>query len=1842
MAIFEQVSNFNRKSNYSGVQFGADAPLLETELNELQDIQNEARAEIVRETIHSGFTKLPTVSSTYKGANRIKLEGDGTAFVNGWEVKIPDGTIIPLEAPPTFGTRDDLVFLEVWKESVTGTDDIHEWGNEEAELITNNITDIRIGSETSRRMQLKWRLRAVSGVIANEMMEYFTYPIKSSKGTIPQAQGGLVSPVNYPLGDLHTDPVHTYGAFYNYKKRTSTVMEGKSGLYTDDVGLYIAGDGTALSKSTLATVDGYVYAIPMYCVSRRNSDGYRNDNPNGADLAREVSIIANGGFNDATSWTVTNGSVLTARASLASILTTSGTTNLPGIYTDVTSKMDEGDKIYIRTKVRTKSATAQSINLRLVNRLTDGTFGTSAQADTQASPVANTWYDLSGIVTTPDPETALLARIETQFATYTLANASTIMEVKDFLAVNLSKSYPVGSVPDDATFTAFVNSFPNSFIDALTSNPRGYVADWIEANDILHLAHKVSMSGFSYQRLLDDTFNSLVNGTLNSREKDQTKHERFNLAKAPVQADFRLVPKHVKLKDNTEAFFTNLLGIPTAEKMTVSVGEGTSIDTDNGIQLSTTYSYFNGMPFVQDPAKYYIVLAEIYSASGASDLALKITGDTSYYRGTPVNSGERKFTYQKVDSTKTVESIGLYCAGVTTSTIDQLRVYEISQAVYNMIDLDVGYIGDDLRDKFPHVDSHSALAVNYFGGKESANVIINSVNNPLYAGLKFIDDKECLVLTGDSSLVNYYFKGFEANTQYVFTVEARRVSELDAGYFIIEYTTGDPQIIKPETTSWTRLRAITDPTRTPEKVSLAYANATTSYFDVNTMKLEKLTVSTPKELNIPYGRSLVPDDYVSGESSLRLDALQTSKIVSDAQMADVVGEIVYPNYANRQPHLTVTQATTGVWSAGDTITIKQLSRIISGVIDSDTKLAKVSRDYIWGASNYEVYLDDISKLAYGDTIVFYDTETNEISKNLTVLEVNHTYNTVTLDNSVKDGYGVAWNLLATRHIAIENTASTSSPTMTATGLVGTWTGLGGTKATFTIRTPPTTTSSPIEMFYSLSNQSGLGIDKVPSRVIRAKVNGHNLVKSDTGKAITRSGFKGKLVGDIDFIPHIAKSYLSASTATITSGTEISSADYGNLALKDSMIVDTYTQTNTLMSQMVFKVNVISTLENRFGIGIYSGCSTQARKIAVAKSLITKLKWIWEGNASGPSGYGVTLFKYNIAGATWSTVGSHSDTAYTKIEYSTTDVTNADLIDSNGFAYFMVKAEASNGTVYSYLGSNFAELELETSHAESGYDVYVPEDAYPKLVDHPSLFSESDNLLPPFTDARWSLHGYSKAITPNELVLTATTSNQTSYVHVLCEPNTPFTLDAEHNGLMILKFYSATGSYLAEYATEAGGTSTGMSPVNAYTARVDFLSPSIGTFYFKNARLTMGRKSQEFKPYSKIVKRVKNLDFRGKRFNDLLLNPNKSFEGWSSTQLPLATTFSYESAQTNLDGLSAIDGILATTATSVVGEYAQMMYEFDLSHLGMSHAELVNMFTNFQLSLFGFGYGDNAGARTYSINTRYWKQSTNAWSSALGSHTSTTPTEIGYMTGGGDCISRDLKMRFLVYTTYTGTATNPATINMDYINLKLNFKALADYAPANVIKIRPDTKEFKLEYPIENLRHGNGGTVELIYDYTPFQGQETGEYLDIMNVVLNPYKGFTTANGTGGYPLYRTVNYGKAPAFMTQLVPEDTSHIVPYCLSQYVTDDYVGGYVRFENLQVIANDTMKVAYSDGIPEYIWRNALAGQMFLVERDGILYLALLEEWTDALLDRGVGGTYDKFYMFPVKDRPLIREVN
>lgn len=143
--------------------------------------------------------------------------------------------------------------------------------------LTDNLVDPILNIESTQRVQVQYRLRVYSSALLG------VNPKTSPDGfsnTAVLAQGAQVAPVPlYP--------------FVPADNATVTASSSATAYGFVDNGLYIAGDGSSAAATALGTADGFVYAIPVCFVFRRNNaSGVGGFDPaNNANGALSVSHV---------------------------------------------------------------------------------------------------------------------------------------------------------------------------------------------------------------------------------------------------------------------------------------------------------------------------------------------------------------------------------------------------------------------------------------------------------------------------------------------------------------------------------------------------------------------------------------------------------------------------------------------------------------------------------------------------------------------------------------------------------------------------------------------------------------------------------------------------------------------------------------------------------------------------------------------------------------------------------------------------------------------------------------------------------------------------------------------------------------------------------------------------------------------------------------------------------------------------------------------------------------------------------------------------------------------------------------------------------------------------------------------------------------------------------------------------------------------------------------------------------------------------------------------------------------------------------------------------------------
>lgn len=222
MAIFDKQSNFNKEANFSSVVIGADAPVLEVELNEMQEIQRER----LRTTLKALFL------DGVKGTGDYTYTPQTSNLTVRNELVIIQGEILEITECNVTAREGDTLYVEVWEEIVTCNDQIPKYGNtSSSEYIENYLIDSRVGVETSRRKQVRF-------LISNKKPSTRPYIIlgRVQNNTFTLLADSIATSIGNGGSTEHIKP-YKYVTLSSGNKRFNLYVSPKGELLTKEVAL---------------------------------------------------------------------------------------------------------------------------------------------------------------------------------------------------------------------------------------------------------------------------------------------------------------------------------------------------------------------------------------------------------------------------------------------------------------------------------------------------------------------------------------------------------------------------------------------------------------------------------------------------------------------------------------------------------------------------------------------------------------------------------------------------------------------------------------------------------------------------------------------------------------------------------------------------------------------------------------------------------------------------------------------------------------------------------------------------------------------------------------------------------------------------------------------------------------------------------------------------------------------------------------------------------------------------------------------------------------------------------------------------------------------------------------------------------------------------------------------------------------------------------------------------------------------------------------------------------------------------------------------------------------------
>lgn len=205
-----------------------------------------------------------------------------------------------------------------------------------------------------------------------------------------------------------------------------------------------------------------------------------------------------------------------------------------------------------------------------------------------------------------------------------------------------------------------------------------------------------------------------------------------------------------------------------------------------------------------------------------------------------------------------------------------------------------------------------------------------------------------------------------------------------------------------------------------------------------------------------------------------------------------------------------------------------------------------------------------------------------------------------------------------------------------------------------------------------------------------------LIKFIAGEDIevtVKSDFTGKIAGSI---VENANKILGQNAATVQLPSaftlETSQAGYDLVKLLDGKTYDARYTANTIIAQQLISFDALWILEQNFP-SIFKNATTTAEKVTIAKSKIKKFKYKGWAKASGPTGTLCSHSMFNPLSALWVATETSKGNSIIERLIGSANISTPAYLNADGFYYFAVYAEPSDGTIASSVSIDYTSMEL---------------------------------------------------------------------------------------------------------------------------------------------------------------------------------------------------------------------------------------------------------------------------------------------------------------------------------------------------------------------------------------------------------------------------------------------------------------------------------------------------------------------------------------------------------------------
>lgn len=225
-----------------------------------------------------------------------------------------------------------------------------------------------------------------------------------------------------------------------------------------------------------------------------------------------------------------------------------------------------------------------------------------------------------------------------------------------------------------------------------------------------------------------------------------------------------------------------------------------------------------------------------------------------------------------------------------------------------------------------------------------------------------------------------------------------------------------------------------------------------------------------------------------------------------------------------------------------------------------------------------------------------------------------------------------------------------------------------------------------DMFALIAAQGVLSADEVRKIMI-------NFLNGEDIEVTIKSDFTGKVAGSIVENGNIFKRS-SSPTLQSPSGTwvENTQENYDSIMKLDESVSRYAYMTNGAIASKLISYNALRILEKNFP-SIFKNTTTIAEKVAIAKSKIKKFLYKGWAKASGPTGALCSHSMFNPISALWVATATSTGNSIIERSIGSANTSTPAYLNEDGFYYFTVYAEPSNGTIASSVSVDYTSMEL---------------------------------------------------------------------------------------------------------------------------------------------------------------------------------------------------------------------------------------------------------------------------------------------------------------------------------------------------------------------------------------------------------------------------------------------------------------------------------------------------------------------------------------------------------------------